>query len=76
MQINAADSDRLRDAVLRGEETAKPGFTRLNLSVLMEAQKVDYVLDSLCDLALHGPDLALHYQCDSGRAIFTAKGSA
>ena len=76
LQINAADSDRLRDAVLRGEETAKPGFTRLNLSVLMEAQKVDYVLDSLCDLALHGPDLALHYQCDSGRAIFTAKGSA
>lgn len=73
LQIDAAESERLRDAVLSGEETAKPGFTRLNLSALMDARKVDYVLDSLCDLAMHAPELALHYQCDARRAIFTAK---
>ncbi|MFU8862640.1 MAG: aminotransferase class V-fold PLP-dependent enzyme [Rhodobacterales bacterium] len=76
LQIGVADSERLRHAVLTGEETAKPGFTRLNLSVLMEAQKVDYVLDSLCDLALDVPELARHYQCDQSRAIFTAKDFA
>lgn len=76
LQIGAAESDSLRDAVLTGEETAKPGFTRLNLSVLMEAQKVDDVLDSLCDLALHAPELARHYQCDEQRAIFTVRDFA
>lgn len=71
--IDASASDLLRDAILTGDETAKPGFTRLNLSVLMEPRKVDYVLDALCDLAAHAADLATHYECDRSRAIFAPK---
>jgi selenocysteine lyase/cysteine desulfurase len=51
--IDAASSERTRRAILAGDERAKPGFVRLNLSVLMDATKVNYILDSVIDLAEH-----------------------
>ena len=52
---------------------AKPGFTRLNLSVLMTDSKVDFILDSLCDLADRASGLVTLYECDPRRAIFSPK---
>ena len=71
--IDAAASDTLRDAILSGQEVAKPGFTRLNLSVLMTDSKVDFILDSLCDLADRASGLVTLYECDPRRAIFSPK---
>ncbi|MCC5968847.1 MAG: aminotransferase class V-fold PLP-dependent enzyme [Pararhodobacter sp.] len=71
LDIDPAQSDRLRAAILAGDEMAKPGFTRLNLSVLMSDDKVDYILDSVAALADAAPDLMHHYRCDPSRAIFT-----
>lgn len=71
--IDAAQSARLRQAILSGNELAKPGFVRLNLSVLMTDEKVDYILESLCKLADAAPELARDYDCDPQRAIFTAR---
>ena len=71
--IDAAQSARLRQAILSGDELAKPGFVRLNLSALMTDRKVDYILESLCKLAETAPVLAQDYDCDPGRAIFTAR---
>ena len=56
--IDAAISERMRRAILAGDERAKPGFVRLNLSVLMDAAKVRYILDSVIDLAERALELA------------------
>ncbi|SDE48306.1 Selenocysteine lyase/Cysteine desulfurase [Paracoccus isoporae] len=69
--ISAAESDSLRSAILRGEEVMKPGFTRLNFSVLMREDTVDYILDSVAELAGDAADLAAGYRVDPARAIFS-----
>jgi len=71
LDIDPLQSDQLRAAILAGDEMAKPGFTRLNLSVLMSADKVEYILDSVCALAARAPELMHHYTCDPSRAIFS-----
>jgi len=71
--IDAAQSERLRTAILSGDEMSKPGFTRLNLSVLMSDDKVDYILDSVAALADAAPDFMHHYRCDPSRAIFSPR---
>ena len=74
--IDAARSGRLRAAILSGDEMAKPGFTRLNLSVLLDDGKVDFILSSVADLARRAPGLAAHYRCDPARAIFAPRAVA
>jgi selenocysteine lyase/cysteine desulfurase len=74
--IDAATSTQLRTAILSGQEVAKPGFTRLNLSVLMTDAKVDFILNSVAALADHAADLAQAYACDTSRAIFLPKDHA
>lgn len=74
--IDAAQSEGLRMAILSGDEMSKPGFTRLNLSVLMSDDKVDYILNSVTALAEAAPDLMHHYRCDPSRAIFSPREGA
>jgi selenocysteine lyase/cysteine desulfurase len=74
--IDPAVSQKLRQAILSGQEVAKPGFTRLNLSVLMTDAKVDFILDSVVALADCAPSLARNYACDVTRAIFVPRDHA
>lgn len=70
LDIDAAQSDAIRRAILGGDEMAKPGFVRLNLSVLLPDDDVDFILDSVAGL---GRVAALHagkYGVDPARAIF------
>ncbi len=41
----------IRDDILFGEGASKPGFVRLNLSVLMSDETVDFILSSVAELA-------------------------
>ena len=70
LSINAAESDRMRQAILAGEEMEKPGFTRLNFSVLLPEDKVQFILDCVAELARDAAQFAPHYDVDPGRAIF------
>ena len=74
--IDATASAELRDAILAGQEVAKPGFTRLNLGFLMPAAKVDFILDSIAELADCAADMVQGYSCDTARAIFTPRAAA
>lgn len=77
--IGKAESDDIRRAILNGDEMRKPGFTRLNFSVLMPPDKVDYIIDSVAQLAAGAADLAAGYSVNRERAIFSAtvaQGSA
>jgi hypothetical protein len=48
----------------------KPGFTRLNFSVLLPDEKVDFILDSVVRLSRDAPNLANLYTADTNHAIF------
>lgn len=49
--IDATTSDRLRQAILAGDETDKPGFVRLNFSYLCTETEADTIISSVLDLA-------------------------
>ncbi|WKC22513.1 aminotransferase class V-fold PLP-dependent enzyme [Rhizobium sp. SSA_523] len=70
LEISPQESARMRDAILSGEEMEKPGFTRLNLSVLLRPDKVDFILDSVCRLADEAAGYRSRYGFDAARAIF------
>ena len=74
--IGPTQSDALRHAILSGQEVAKPGFTRLNLGVLMTDAKVNFILTSVANLADRAADLAGNYVCDTARAIFVPRDQA
>ncbi|MBI1171468.1 aminotransferase class V-fold PLP-dependent enzyme [bacterium] len=58
LNVDAAQSARLRQAILAGDDTVKPGFVRLNLSVLMSEAEVDFILTSVSALGLAGQTAA------------------
>ncbi|MCR5857246.1 aminotransferase class V-fold PLP-dependent enzyme [Mesorhizobium sp. J428] len=71
LDIEADEWRRLRRDILDGNEMAKPGFTRLNLSVLLPEEKIRYILDSVAELAGDAGRHVARYQADTGRAIFS-----
>ncbi|MFD1745472.1 aminotransferase class V-fold PLP-dependent enzyme [Rhizobium helianthi] len=75
LNISDDESARLRAAILAGEEMEKPGFVRLNLSVLLEDEKVDFILRSVSQLAGDAADYAPLYGFDPSRAIFFPKAA-
>jgi selenocysteine lyase/cysteine desulfurase len=76
LSIDDGRAQELRQAILSGDEMAKPGFTRLNFSVLLDDDKADYIIDAVRqmagDAAIHAP----RYDFDPGRAIFFPAKSA
>ena len=51
LQITPDRSAALREQILSGDTSHKPGFVRLNLSVLMTDEEVDFILNAVADLA-------------------------
>lgn len=76
LSIGAEESQRLRQAILAGDEMAKPGFARLNLSVLLTDEKVDFILDSVVRLAADADRFERDYDFDPSRAIFFPRPAA
>jgi selenocysteine lyase/cysteine desulfurase len=70
--LDKAASDDILKALQGGEETAKPGWVRLNLSALMSDEKVDAIIAAVDDLARTAPRHAVRYSVDSDTARFTA----
>ncbi|MDE1994505.1 MAG: aminotransferase class V-fold PLP-dependent enzyme [Rhizobiaceae bacterium] len=71
LSLDAETSARMRQAILDGNEIEKPGFTRLNLSVLLSDEKVSYILDSVVQLARDATSYTELYTFDPARAIFS-----
>jgi selenocysteine lyase/cysteine desulfurase len=75
LNINDAESREIRNAITEGNEIRKPGFTRLNFSVLLSNEKVDYIVDSVAQLARDATEFQNHYDVDKSRAIFYPKAA-
>jgi len=68
--LDRGQSDTLRSAILSGEETQKPGWTRLNLSVLLSDEKAQYIVQAVQDLAANPYPMCEQYSCDHATARF------
>lgn len=75
LNISDEESDRLRASILNGDEMEKPGFVRLNFSVLLDDAKVDYILACVSQLASDAGEFSHIYGYDSSRAIFFPKAA-
>lgn len=75
LDIDEAGSSAIRSAILAGVEVEKPGFTRFNLSVLMDEAKVDFILGSIATLATEAAGLAGDYEVDTAEAIFRPRAA-
>lgn len=70
MDIDEAGSEKLRSAILSGEEIQKPGWVRLNFSVLLSDAKADQIIRAVDELARNPYPLADRYLCDQSTARF------
>ena len=68
--IDQPASQELWARLQAGEEMAKPGWVRLNLSYIHAADQVATILESVADLAMRAPDLARDYTADAAKARF------
>ena len=71
--LGKADSDATIAALEQGEETAKPGWVRLNLSALMTDEKADFIIKAVDDLSRIAQDWADQYCVDTSTARFKAQ---
>jgi selenocysteine lyase/cysteine desulfurase len=62
--IDSAGAARYRDAVLRGMESVKPGWTRLNFSYFIGDEEYEYLLNAIEFVADHGEQFLAEYECD------------
>ncbi|MGV3549421.1 aminotransferase class V-fold PLP-dependent enzyme [Rhizobium sp.] len=73
LSIDDAQSEKIRQAILSGDEISKPGFIRLNFSVLLSDEKAQFILDSVARIATDACDFEAHYDVDPSRAIFSPR---
>lgn len=76
LSIDDAQSEDIRQAILSGDEIKKPGFIRLNFSVLMSDEKVQFILDSVAQIAADAVDFETDYDVDLNRAVFSPRKTA
>lgn len=76
LSLSDTESEEIRTAVANGDELRKPGFTRLNLSVLLSDNEADYILDSVVQLSQDWSRFSGDYQVDASRAIFTPRSES
>jgi selenocysteine lyase/cysteine desulfurase len=73
LSIDAAQSDAIRQAILSGDEISKPGFIRLNFSVLMSEETVAFILHAVAQIAADATQFTDDYTVDPARAIFSPR---
>ncbi len=54
-------SNRIRQQILSGDESDKPGFIRLNFSYLTTEAEADFILNAVSELAAKAGELSVNY---------------
>ena len=72
LDIDQAMSTRIWQRLLAGHELEKPGWTRVNLSFVMNDHDVDILTEAVIDIASRAEALASGYQSDPATARFSA----
>lgn len=73
--IDRAESDHLRAAIAAGHEIAKPGWTRLAFSVLMDHAKADRIITAVSAIAQNPAAFTSGYSADASTARFSPRAA-
>lgn len=73
LDIDTASSEAMRYAILNGDEMAKPGWVRLNFSVLLDDAKADRIISAVDELARNPRPMMDVYRADPATARFTPR---
>lgn len=68
--LDAERSAQMRDSILGGAELAKPGWVRLNFSVLLTDEKADRIINAVDELARNPYPMIETYTSDPATARF------
>ncbi len=71
--VSRSQSERIRSAVLAGQEIEKPGWIRLNFSYLMDDATARHIVDQVNTLASNVDEFASHYCGEQAAARFHFK---
>ncbi|MEQ8695625.1 MAG: aminotransferase class V-fold PLP-dependent enzyme [Bauldia litoralis] len=74
--IDRRASEALHAAIISGDELRKPGWTRLNLSALIDDAKADFIINAVDSLAADPYPMIDSYRVDSAAARFIPLGDA
>ncbi|QEL10201.1 aminotransferase class V-fold PLP-dependent enzyme [Kushneria phosphatilytica] len=72
MEIDDVASSALMTRLENGDELAKPGWVRLNLSYLHSDDQVERILAGVAELSRHANEWAQHYEVEPSTARFHA----
>ncbi len=70
LNVARPQSEKIRQAVLEGQEVEKPGWVRLNFNYLMDNETADHIIESVDMLARQSEKYASNYVCHEDRAAF------
>ena len=73
LSISPAESEKLRCEILAGNEANKPGFTRLNFSVLMPENKMRFIIESVAALPAEIEALRGRYAFNADDGLFETR---
>lgn len=73
--LNRDISENLRGEILAGNELAKPGWTRLAFSVLMDDHKAGFIIDAVARIARDPHRFACGYVADARTARFAPRAA-
>lgn len=76
LEIDRVQSDALSARIAQGADTEKPGWVRLNFSVLLDDAKADRIIEAVDDLARNAARWAGLYQVDPATSRFTLRPDA
>lgn len=71
LNLDDSASRRVFSAIAAGHEVEKPGFVRLNLSYLATDEEVDFIIQSVIQIAHEAPRQAGKYRVRTEAAIFS-----
>jgi selenocysteine lyase/cysteine desulfurase len=73
LDIDADQSAQMREEIKRGNPLARPGWVRLNFSYLLSDEKVNFIIESVSELANSASTLIGDYVYDDASGSFAHK---
>ncbi|WP_111638233.1 aminotransferase class V-fold PLP-dependent enzyme [Marinomonas shanghaiensis] len=74
--INKAESERIQEALKKGEKLVKPGWVRFNLNYFLDDTEAKFILEAIDFVAKHGTTLLPYYAYDQGADLWRFQGTS
>ncbi|PJE54857.1 aminotransferase class V-fold PLP-dependent enzyme [Marinomonas sp. BSi20584] len=74
--IDKTESERIQEALRKGEKLVKPGWVRFNLNYFLDNAEAVFILDAIDFVAKHGTTLLPYYAYDQGTDLWRFQGES